>query len=97
MPRYWVIAPYAAKVSELYDTVWRFDLANGVISIGWAELGDVSTMTRDGLAARVASATPNDPPATKSLVTNMLWAFYHEIQPGDIVLARRGRKVGVGL
>lgn len=97
MPQYWVIAPFAAKNPELYDAVWRYDLANSVISIGWAEVGDFSALTRDTLMDRVALAYPNDPPATKSLVSNMLWAFYHEIQPGDVILARRGRKVLAGV
>ncbi len=27
----------------------------------------------------------------------MIWAFYHEIAPGDVVLARRGRKILAGV
>ena len=55
-------------------------------------LGDVSTMDRQTLSNAVAQRFPDSPLATKSLFTNMLWAFHHEISPGDIVLARRGRK-----
>lgn len=39
MPRYWVIAAVESKPSELFDKVWQFDLANGLISIG--EVGGV--------------------------------------------------------
>jgi hypothetical protein len=27
----------------------------------------------------------------------MIWSFYHEIKPGDIIIARKGRKKIVGI
>jgi len=92
MPRYWVIAPVESKPVELFDKVWQFDLANSLISIGWSQLADVSKMSREQLSEAVAAAYPDKPPATKSLLVNMLWAFYHEIASGDFIIARRGRK-----
>lgn len=98
MPRYWVIAPVESKPPDLFDKVWQFDLSNNLISIGWKELGDISNLSRDALSQKVAIAYPDKPQQTKGLYTNMLWAFYHEIEPGDLVIARRGRKhlVAVG-
>ncbi|HUQ69542.1 MAG TPA: endonuclease NucS domain-containing protein [Planctomycetaceae bacterium] len=92
MPRYWVIAPVESKPAELFDKVWQFDLANSLISIGWKQLGDVAKMSREELSGVVASTYPDKPPQTKGLYANMIWAFYHEIGPGDFVIARRGRK-----
>lgn len=92
MPRYWVIAPVESKPIELFDKVWQFDLANNLISIGWKNLGDVSAMTRQELVAAVAKTFPDKPLQTQGLFVNMIWAFYHEIRPGDLILARRGRK-----
>jgi restriction system protein len=92
MPRYWVIAPVESKKPELFDKVWQFDVANDLISIGWSQLADVSKMSRETLSGAVASAYPDKPQQTKALYVNMLWAFYHEIGPGDFVIARRGRK-----
>ena len=92
MPRYWVIAPFANKNADIFDRVWQFDLANNTISIGWSQLGDVSKMTREVLTQAVGAAYPETPNPTKSLFVNMLWSFYHEIGPEDIVIARRGRK-----
>lgn len=92
MPRYWVIAPVESKPPELFDKVWRFDLANNLISIGWKQLGDVSKLSREKLSEAVASTYSDKPPATKGLYANMIWAFYHEIGLGDFVIARRGRK-----
>jgi restriction system protein len=92
MPHYWVIAPYSSEDAAFFDRVWQFDLANNTISIGWSELGNVSTMDRQTLSNAVTKAFPNSPLATKSLFAVMLWSFYHVIAPGDVVLARRGRK-----
>jgi predicted Mrr-cat superfamily restriction endonuclease len=92
MPRYWVMAPVESKPPELFDKVWQFDLANDLISVGWQELGDVSQKSRDELSKAVASTYSDKPQQTKGLYANMLWAFYHEIRPGDFVIARRGRK-----
>ena len=77
---------------ELFDKVWQFDVDNNLISIGWSQLGDVSKMSRETLAKAVADKYPEKPAATRGLYANMLWAFYHDIRPGDFVIARRGRK-----
>lgn len=90
MPRYWVIAPYSSANAARFNQVWAFDLEQNTISIGWHECGDVSNMTREQLANAVAQNYPDRPPHTQSLITNMLWNFYHEISPGDVVIARRG-------
>jgi restriction system protein len=92
MSRYWIIAPVESKPSELFDKVWQFDLANNLISIGWKELGDVSKVSREGLLLKVASTYPDKPQQTKGLYANMLLAFYNEIEIGDLIVARRGRK-----
>ena len=97
MSRYWVMAPVESKPPELFAKVWQFDLAQSVISIGWKQLGDVLQMSREELAQAVASTYPDKPSQTKGLYTNMLWAFYHEMLPGDYLIARRGRKTLVGV
>jgi restriction system protein len=90
MPRYWVIAPVESKDSQRFNNVWQFDLDNKLISIGWSELGDISKMSREALSEAVVKAYPD---GARGLIVNMLWAFYHEIVPGDFVIARRGRKI----
>ncbi|MDD2390366.1 MAG: endonuclease NucS [Desulfobacterales bacterium] len=97
MPRYWVMAPVQSKPSGLFDAVWQFDRDQNVISIGWSQLGDVTGITREELAESVSAAYPGKPSQTKGLYTNMLWAFYHEMLPGDYVIARRGRKTLAGV
>ena len=97
MARYWIMAPVESKPTDLFEKVWQFDLAQNVISIGWKQLGDVTGMSRDELAEVVATTYPDKPSQTKGLYTNMLWAFYHEMLPGDYVIARRGRKTLAGV
>lgn len=84
MIHYWVIAPYANV--EVWEEVWQFDLANEVISIGWNELGDFSSLAESELRAAIQKAYGN------TQIFNMLWNFYHNIREGDIVIARKGRK-----
>jgi len=87
--RYWVIAPYLSTEQEAFEQVWEYDLRNGVIAIGWRELGDISELTEDQLKARIREVYGD---RNLTLYFNMLWRFYHEVEPGDVVVARRGRK-----
>lgn len=97
MPRYWLMAPFKfdAGDSQVFDRVWEFDLANNVISMGWSDLGDISKIDYDSL--RKVVAYPDNPPQTNALIANMLWNFYHEMKPGDLVIARKGRKIIAGV
>lgn len=93
MPNYWVIAPYQANKPEIYDRVWKFDLQNGCISIGWRALGDVSQFkSEDELYDRIAQTYRDYTPQMVSITNGMLAKFYRQVQVGDIVLARRGTK-----
>ena len=96
MTRHWVIAPVRAKPPERFDNVWQFDLANNLITIGYPELGDISNTSLQDLTEAVAKAYPERP--DPAIFANMLWRFYHEINVGDFVIARRGVKflAGVG-
>ncbi len=92
MSRFWIIAPFASKPPEQFEKVWEYDLANNVISIGWPGFGNVLELSEAELAETVANIYSHKPPQTQSLITNMLWAFYHVVRPGDTIIARRGRK-----
>jgi len=92
MPRYWVIAPYDSRETEIWEKVWQYDLANGVIAIGWAELGDISTYDEAKLRQAIEDIYPDTKPQWKTWSFNSMWNFWHEIAPGDIVIARRGTK-----
>ena len=91
---YWVIAPYSADPPDEWQRVWDFDLPNNVISIGWTELGDISSLSEEKLCAVIDRAYPDPETSAKArgIYYRMLWDFFHEIRLGDVVIARRGRK-----
>ncbi len=92
MARYWVITPYNSIRPDIWERAWRYDLANNTIAIGWTEVGDVSTYSKDRLRSVVEAKYPDANKASKTMSTKMMWQFYHEISEGDIIVARRGRK-----
>src|SRR5262249_46387673 len=58
-------------------------------------LGDISSLDEQRLRAAIEATWP-DPDTTaqaRASCFGMLWRFYHEIEPGDIVIARRGVKM----
>ena len=97
MTRYWVIAPYDSTRPQVFDAAWAYDLANGTIAIGWSELGDVSGLTKKPELVEVFKKVYGDK-QQNARDSNCMWNFYHEINQGDIVIARRGTKriVGIG-
>jgi restriction system protein len=92
MSKYWVIAPYSSDFPEIWEKVWQYDLSTGVISLGWSELGDISSLNEDELKAKIECTYSDSSSASNALTFSMLWNFYHSIRIGDIVIARRGRK-----
>jgi restriction system protein len=100
MTRYWVIAPYDSTRPELFDKAWEYDLVHGTIAIGWRQLWDLSDLAdKDDLRSRIEQAYGEG--MSKGSITrdtNAVWAFLHEIEPGDVVIARRGTKriIGIG-
>jgi len=97
MSRYWVIAPYDSTKTQIYEKVWEYDRANGTIAIGWKELGDVSQLSRSELEAKYKATYGNIAKGSVTRDVNALWAFYHDISPGDVVIARCGTKKVVGI
>jgi hypothetical protein len=100
MKRYWVIAPYNSTIPEVFDKVWEYDFTNGTIAVGWRELRNTSHLgEKSELESRYRKVYGDS--VSKSTCTrdvNALWRFYHEVSPGDMVIARRGTKriIGVG-
>jgi hypothetical protein len=93
MPRYWVVAPYLAELPDDWEKVWHFDLQIGVISIGWGILEDASKYDKKRLRTKIGRTLTGESPGNMTRILNMVWNFYHEIKPGDIVISRRGRKI----
>src|SRR5690242_14058693 len=89
MARFWIIAPYAANPVENFESGWDFDLANNTISIGWPGLGNVLNMTE----AELNEELPRQAAADQATHSEHAVVLYRVIRPGDMVIARSGRKV----
>ena len=96
MVRYWVIAPYNYENRAAFDACWQYDHANGVIAIGW-DLGDLSNLSKEDISARYLENTDRDPKEWESKSRHQVIKFWKEIQTGDIIIARGGRKRVVGI
>ena len=97
MPRYWIIAPYHSERRDIFDRVWSFDLKNGIISLGYAELEDTHAMSEEELRSAIEREYPERKAQVKTRIFNKFWNFYHVMQPGDRVIARRGTKTIAGV
>lgn len=91
MTKYWVISPHNLARPE-WEKAWQYDLSHNTIAIGWRELGDVSSYDRDQLEKAFKEKWPGAKKGGISYFVNAMWNFWHEIQVGDIVIARKGTK-----
>ena len=80
----WVYAPGEA------GHLWSTCKEDQVISIGWKDGGDYSRFSSK-------SELIEELPDYSSTVHTMLWEFAHKVQPGDIIVAKKGRKKVLGM
>lgn len=94
-----VIAPYTSKKTKIFEKVWKYDVQNSTIAVGWLELGDISRFkSKDELRRSYKEVYPEEKnPSTITRDINTIWRFYHDIEPGDKIIARRGRKIILGI
>lgn len=66
-------------------------VGGGFISIGWADLGDLSQIPidREDLKHRLATAFPSAKPGAIPVWAGLLWRFIKEMQIGDYVVSPR--------
>lgn len=92
--RYWKIAP-GERASE-----WNKCLEGRYISIGWEDLGDLSSVSfAEYLALQEKFATEKkDVPGWSKIGTTQAWKFAKEIKEGDRIIANKGiaEVVGIG-
>lgn len=93
MRQFWVVAPFHAKFHDAWENVWNYDSEHDTISIGWRELGDISTLDEDELLDHIRRTYPDYPPGEATRACRMLHNFHHAVKRGDIVIARRGTKM----
>ena len=80
--RVWILA--AGEGGRL----WSDFKKEGIAAIGWDSLGDLTTYSsRDDVAAAIARESGQPNPKNDSLA---IWEFAHVMEPGDVILARKG-------
>ena len=74
--------------------LWNEFRSQGFIAVGWDYLGDLSEYAaREEIQAAISGKEGRDNPRNSSLA---VWQFSHDMQPGDIVIAKKGISVLYG-
>lgn len=89
-PKYWKIAPGRNAVA------WPDWQKNGIASIGWPELGDLSGISRTEFDKRAEACHTKYPDVYKKGGMNQVWVF-RGINPGDHIVANDGKSAVVGI
>lgn len=87
-PQYWLYTPGA------HGFKWQDCKSNGLICIGWDILGDLSRFKSIEEIDKMLSDCSHRRLPEDSLIN---WQFAHEIKPGDIIIAKRGRNHILGM
>ena len=88
--RYWLYAP--GRGAEMWERFYR----DGVMALGWNEMGDLNDFnSKAEIAQRMSELYGGESSHSNDALT--LWQFYNEIQPGDIIFVKRGRKDILGM
>ena len=81
---YWLYAPGegASKWDDFYN--------DGVMGLGWSELGDFNTYaSKEEIADKLKELHGGNSSYKNS--AHAVWQFAHDLKPGDIIFAKRGR------
>lgn len=86
---YWLYSP--GRNACVWDDLY----ARRAMAIGWGELGDLSQYGSKS-AVKDAMREAYDPAKAYTNDANCVWQFVHEMRPGDVVFAKRGKSELVG-
>lgn len=87
--KYWVYAPgeNASKWDEFHEY--------GIMGVGWDELGDLTQYsTKDAMKAKMKEIYGEE--YSYKNAGHATWQFVHDMNPGDIVFAKRGLSKIIG-
>lgn len=81
---YWLYAP--GEGASMWDDFYQ----NGIMGLGWYELGDLNTYTnKEEIADKLKELRGGDSSYKNS--AHAVWQFVHDIKPGDVIFAKKGR------
>lgn len=70
----------------------QFNLDEGLATLGWGELGDLSNLTRPEITQRLEMQFPEASPGAIRNWTGQVWSFANAVSVGDlVVLPSKGR------
>ena len=86
---YWTFSP-GEKASK-----WQLCINEGIMCIGWDELGDLRKYrSREEMRYEVKKLNSKEGSAVNDSLA--VWQFSHEMKPGDIVFAKKGKTQIIG-
>lgn len=86
---YWLYAPGEGAC------MWDEFCDRGMMGLGWGELGDLSDYSsKEDVRMKLQEACGGSSSQKNS--AHAVWQFVHEIAPGDVVFAKRGRNEIIG-
>ena len=87
--QYWLYAP--GEGASMWEDFYRA----GIMGLGWDELGDLNTYASKGeMAQKLRDIHGGDSSYKNS--AHAVWQFVHDIKPGDVIFAKRGRSEILG-
>jgi 5-methylcytosine-specific restriction protein B len=82
--RYWLYAPGEGA------SMWDDFHGRGVMALGWDGLGDLTAYaTKEQMRLRIQELYGGETSQSNSALA--VWKFVHDVKPGDVVFAKRGR------
>ena len=85
----WLFSP--GQNASKWDTFY----SNGIMALGWSEAGNLSQYASKEEIKTALQANRN-PNAPFTHPKRMLWQFVHDVKPGDIIFAKKGRSEIIG-
>lgn len=81
---YWLYAP--GEGASMWEEFYR----RGVMGMGWCDLGDLSGYaTKEDMRLKLQEVCGGA--TTQKNSAHAVWQFVHDVKPGDVVFAKRGR------
>ncbi len=81
---YWLYAPGEG------GCMWDDFRERGVMGLGWKGLGDLSAyQNKKSVQLRLQELSGSETPQKNS--AHAVWQFVHDVKPGDVIFAKRGR------
>ena len=81
---YWLYAP--GEGASMWEEFYR----RGIMGMGWCDLGDLSSYaTKEDMRFKLQEVRGDA--TTQKNSAHAVWQFVHDIKPGDVVFAKRGR------